>query len=276
MKPRARRRKLDAWIRRPFLRLPRELAACLILTAAPLPPGALPGRRFAAAILLTATLATVAHLLKAVTPQGAVAGAMVSLLLFLGGGLGAFAGLTSVFLLTWISTRLGYERKHRLGLAESRQGRSAGQVLANTGVAALLAAAAPFSSLPSLWLAAAAAALAEAAADTVSSELGQAAAGPTYLLTSLRAVPPGTNGGVSLPGTLAGGLAAGLVAATLAAFGMISFTQAAAVTLAAVAGMFVDSLLGAAAEPRSLLNNNGVNLAGTLVAAGVALVICNL
>jgi uncharacterized membrane protein len=56
---------------------------------------------------------------------------------------------------------------------------------------------------------------------------------------------------------------------------MISFTQAAAVTLAAVAGMFVDSLLGAAAEPRGLLNNNGVNLAGTLVAAGVAFVIGN-
>jgi uncharacterized membrane protein len=40
--------------------------------------------------------------------------------------------------------------------------------------------------------------------------------------------------------------------------------------------MFTDSLLGATAEPRGLLNNNGVNLAGTLVAAGAAFVICNL
>ncbi len=246
-----------------------------MVTAAALPPGTQLGGRIAAAILLTVTLAVVANGLKAVTPQGAGAGAVVSLLLFLGGGLGAFAGLTSLFLATWISTRLGFERKHRLGLAESRQGRSAGQVLANTAVAALLAAAAPFSSLPGLWLAAAAAALAEAAADTVSSELGQAAGGPTYLITTLRAVPPGTNGGVSLAGTLAGGLAAGGVAGTFAAFGVVPYAQAAAVTLAGVAGMFVDSLLGATAEPRGLLNNNAVNLSGTLAAAATAFVICD-
>ncbi|MGH9531736.1 MAG: DUF92 domain-containing protein, partial [Terriglobales bacterium] len=147
---------------------------------------------------------------------------------------------------------------------------------ANTGVAALLALVAPFSPSPAIWIAAAAAAMAEAAADTVSSELGQAAGGPTYLITSLRAVPPGTNGGVSLAGTLAAVLAAAIVAGTCAAFGVVTGRQAAVVTGAAVVGMFADSFLGATAEPRGLLNNNQVNLAGTLVAAGVGFVICNL
>ncbi len=234
------------------------------------------GRRFVAALLLTAALAAVAQRLGAVTPRGAVAGAAASLLLFLGAGPGGFAGLTTVFLLTWISTRWGYERKRRLGVAEKREGRSAGQVLANTAVAAVLAAVSPFVASPELWLAATVAALAEAAADTVSSELGQAAGGHTFLLTNFRSVAPGTNGGVSLAGTLAGLLAAGVVAATCAVFGVIPTFHAAVATGAAMLGMLADSLLGATVEPRGWLNNNGVNLGGTLVAAGIAFVICNL
>ncbi|MCI0353711.1 MAG: DUF92 domain-containing protein [Acidobacteria bacterium] len=279
MNPQIRRRRLHFWMRRlrsplPSPRFPGTFGAFLFLTAALL-PGSLLARRFVPAFMLTAALATVAQWLKAVTPQGAVAGAAASMLLFLGGGPGAFAGLTAVFFLASISTRAGYGRKHRLGLAESREGRSASQVLANTGAAALLAVLALFSTSPALWLAAAAAAMAEAAADTVSSELGQMVGGPTYLMVNLRAVAPGTNGGVSLAGTLAGMLAAGIVAGTCATFGVITSSQVAVVVAAAIVGMFADSLLGATAEPRGLLSNNGVNLAGTLVAAGAAFVICN-
>jgi len=258
----------------PGQRFPAFFAALLVLTTA-LPPASLFARRFVPAFMLTAALATVTQWLKAVTPQGAVAGAAASMLLYMGGGPGAFAGLTAVFLLTSISTRIGYERKRRLGLAENREGRNASQVLANTGVAALLAAVSPFTPAPALWLAAAAAAMAEAAADTVSSELGQTAGGPTYLITSLRAVPPGTNGGISLAGTLAGLLAAAIMAGTCLAFGVIHSSAAAVVVIAAVVGMFVDSLLGATAEPRGLINNNGVNLAGTGTAAIVGFVIGN-
>lgn len=258
----------------PGQRFPAFFAALLVLTSA-LPPASLFARRFVPAFLLTAALATVAQWLKAVTPHGAVAGAAASMLLYMGGGPGAFAGLTAVFLLTSISTRIGYERKRRLGVAESREGRNAGQVLANTGIAALLAAISPFTPAPALWLAAAAAAMAEAAADTVSSELGQTAGGSTYLITSLRAVPPGTNGGISLAGTLAGLLAAGIVAGTCVAFGVIHESAAVIVVGAAVVGMFADSLLGATAEPRGLINNNGVNLAGTGTAAIVGFVIGN-
>ena len=257
------------------MRLPGSLAGSLIFLTDPVPLAHLLGRRFAPALLLTAALAAVAQRLGAVTPQGAMAGASASLLLFLGGGPGAFAGLTTVFLLTWISTRWVHERKLRLGVAEKREGRSAGQVLANTTVAALLAAASPFAASSELWLAGAAAALAEAAADTVSSEFGQAAGGRTLLLTNLRAVTPGSNGGVSLAGTLAGLLAAGIVAATCAVFGVIPGPHAAAATVAAMLGMFVDSFLGATAEPRGWITNNGVNLAGTLMAAGTAWVICD-
>ncbi len=278
--PRVRRRWLHFWMPPdgrplPDPRFPTFFATLLFLTSV-LPPASLFTRRLVPAFMFTAALATVAQWMKAVTPQGAVAGAAASMLLFLGGGPGTFAGLTAVVLLTAISTRVGYERKLRLGLAEKREGRSASQVLANTGVAALLAAASPFTPAPALWLAAAAAAMAEAAADTVSSELGQTAGGSTYLITSRRAVPPGTNGGISLAGTLAGVLAAGIVGGTCVAFGVVTGSTSVIVVIAAVAGMFVDSLLGATAEPRGLLSNNGVNLAGTGAAAGMAFVIGNL
>jgi uncharacterized membrane protein len=55
--------------------------------------------------------------------------------------------------------------------------------------------------------------------DTLASELGILASGGPWLVTSLRRVPPGTNGGMSAAGTLAsilGGAAVGvLMASTL-------------------------------------------------------------
>ena len=59
---------------------------------------------------------------------------------------------------------------------------------------------------------AAAAALATALMDTVGTEVGQAFASPTVLLPDFRRVPPGTDGAVSVAGTLAGLAAAGLLA----------------------------------------------------------------
>ena len=53
------------------------------------------------------------------------------------------------------------------------------------------------------------AALAEAAADTVSSEIGQVWGGQPRIIISLRLAEPGTDGAISLNGTLAGVVAAG-------------------------------------------------------------------
>jgi uncharacterized protein (TIGR00297 family) len=115
------------------------------------------------------------------------------------------------------------------------------------------------------------AALAEAAADTVSSEVGQVLGGRPRMLTTLRLVEPGTDGGVSLIGTLAGVAAAVLVAAagSLALGGgrTIFWISSAG----AVFGLFFDSLLGATLERRGWLNNDAVNFFSTASAAGFAL-----
>ena len=114
-------------------------------------------------------------------------------------------------------------------------------------------------------------ALAEATADTVSSEIGQAFGGTPFMLTTLRRVPPGTDGAISLYGTLAGIAAAALVASTGApALGM-SPTECLVAFAAGVAGLFFDSLLGATIERKGWINNDLVNFTSTAFAAALAL-----
>jgi uncharacterized protein (TIGR00297 family) len=167
-------------------------------------------------LALTTAFAGGAWLLRGVTTRGALAGAVVAFTLYVTAGPGGFAVLIAVFALTWLSTRLGYARKQRLGMAEHVRGRSAAQVLANLAAAAACSAAAAASHRHVL-LVAAMAALAEAAADTTSSECGEALSDRAYLVTTLRRVPAGTDGAVSLPGTAAGLAASFIVAAVAAA-----------------------------------------------------------
>ena len=112
---------------------------------------------------------------------------------------------------------------------------------------------------------AAIAALAEATADTLSSEIGQAIAGPAILITSLRRVPPGTDGAISLAGTLAGlfGAAAVVLSGLPRPFSPVTPVLFAALFAAAIAGLFFDSLLGAALERRGWIGNDYVNFLST-------------
>lgn len=234
------------------------------------PSGGTPlGWRVAVGLPVTLAFALAARLLRAVNWSGAAAGALVTFAVFLGTGPGGFAGVVAVFLLTSLATRIGYRRKQALGTAEKREGRSARQVLANLGVAAAAGAALLLWPVPALVLAVAGS-LAEAAADTVSGELGQALEPRAYLITNFHPVEPGTNGGISLSGTMAGCLTAFLVAGTCAAAYLIPLPWIAVVAAAGVLGMMFDSVLGATAERPGLLNNDAVNLLSTLLAAGTA------
>lgn len=224
--------------------------------------------RWAIGAAVTLAFAGAARALRGVTNSGALAGCVVCFLLYLGGGPGAFAALIAVFVLAWISTRVGYRRKLELGTAERKEGRRASQVFANLSVAALCTVAHIFYG-GEAWLLASVAALAEAAADTVSSEIGQAASTTAYLITNLAPVEAGTDGAVTLQGSFAGFAAAILVTATAAFSGMVPHASIGLPVLAAFVGMLADSLFGACFERRRILNNDGVNFLGTLVAAAI-------
>ena len=197
----------------------------------------------------------------------------MAFVLMLAAGLSGFLPLVTVFLLTLVTTRWGYARKQTLGVAERRRGRTASQVLANLCAAALCA-------LPAIWipqfsevlLMAAMAALAEAAADTVSSEVGQATAKSAYMITDFRAAAIGTNGAISVEGTLSGCIAASIVAWVGAFFGIVPWQWTPVVAIAGVAGMFLDSVLGATWENAGKMGNDSVNFVSTVFAADLALV----
>jgi len=225
------------------------------------------------AIVVAFGFAVVARLMGAVTDGGALVGTVVAFVLILAAGFAGFLPLVAVFLLTLASTRWGYARKQRLGVAERRRGRGASQVLANLAPAALCA-------LPAVWfpdltdvlLAGSMAALAEAAADTVSSEIGQATARGAYLITDFRDVPIGTNGAISMDGTISGCVAACVISWVSAAYGVLDWRWTFIAAFAGIGGMFLDSILGATWENAGRMGNDSVNFVSNVFAADAALV----
>lgn len=223
-----------------------------------LPPG----------IAVTIAFGLLGYLLQGVTRWGGVAGFLCALAIYVGLGPGGFATLVTVFVLTWICTRLGSRRKQELGLMQREGGRDAGQVFANVGAAAV------FAALSLHWTVlavASVAALAEAAADTSQSEIGEIASQRAWLITSFRQVEPGTDGGVTAPGFLAGAAAAAITVAIALVVHAVTLRQVLVAAIAAMGGTIIDSLLGATLERRGLLNNDGVNLLSTVSAGILAL-----
>ena len=227
-----------------------------------------PAARILPALVIASIFGFFGFLSRGVTRSGAIAGTTVAVLIYAGLGLGGFVTLFAVFAIAWLTTRIGYTRKRQLGLAENRRGRNAGQVLANVAAAAIFATMAIFYRG---FAFAAVAAMAEAAADTASSEVGEPLSAEARMITTLRTVPPGTDGAVSIPGTVAG-MAAAVIIAYVAvltrAMPPFGFWLVAA---AGYLGTVVDSLLGATLERAHRLNNNAVNLLSTVAAGLIAL-----
>jgi uncharacterized protein (TIGR00297 family) len=186
----------------------------------------------------------------------------------------ALMPVLAVFVLAFAATRLG---------AEARQARVATQVAANLGVAAMVSSEFAQSWLfdsgwirsagqaPSLLFAIGVAALAEAAADTVSSEIGQVLGGRPRMITTMRQADPGTDGAMSFIGTLAG-VAAAIIVASVGAWALGGGKSMLLVSCAGgVLGLFFDSLLGATLERRGWLNNDAVNFLSTVSAAAFAM-----
>jgi uncharacterized protein (TIGR00297 family) len=218
-------------------------------------------------------------LLRAATGYAAATGAIITACLYLRtpGWRTALIPLIVMLVLTLAATRIGRAHKEKLGTAENKRGRTASQVAANLGVAAL--AAIPLTSAqlftPSARtnlaaLAALSAALAQAAADTLSSELGQVFGGLPRLLTTLKPVPIGTDGGITLAGTAIGCIGAAIITTVAVITFTLSLRTAAIVFSSAIIGLFADSLLGAVFERRNRLNNDAVNFLSTLVSAVTA------
>lgn len=169
-------------------------------------------------------------------------------------------GLATVYGFGWRGVLLLLAFFLSSSLLSEKATRNERQVLANGGIAALAA-------LAGSWIAFAGS-LAAATSDTWASEIGRRSRTPPRLITNGRPVPAGTDGGITLLGT-AGGIAGALFIAALAR-AMVPGGFLIAVAAAGIAGMLLDSLLGATLQGRrTWLDNDAVNLAAT--AAGAAL-----
>lgn len=228
------------------------------------------------AIGFCAVFAFLAWGLRAVTAGAALTGVALSVVLCLAAGPAALIPIVTVFLLTLVTTAIGRRKKERLGVAgsaaERRHGRGARQILANVGVAAICAAPLLFHGHARyLLLAGASAALAEAAGDTVSSELGQTFGGSPRLITTWRRVTPGQDGGITVAGTFVSLCAIILVCVVCEWANLLLPQFYSTVLSAAFLGTVVDSLLGATLERPGRLGNNSVNFSSTAFAAAFAI-----
>lgn len=234
-------------------------------------PGALRGALVALSI--NVVVSGIALSLRLVRPSGALFGAALGTVIL------AF-GTAPLYFLLWIffgvgtlATRFRKGRKEAIGKAEEKGGRrGATNVLANVSVAAFCALVAGLSpgGGGDVYRLAAAAALATALMDTVGTEIGQAIASPTVLLPDFRRVPPGTDGAVSVAGTLAGLAAAALLAGAAVAGLFLTPLGSVAVILAACVGTVFESLLGRDGAPWRLSNGHVLNFLNTLVGAVAA------
>jgi len=157
--------------------------------------------------------------------------------------------LLFVFVSASALSKLGERKKATLvgPVVQKGDERDAGQVFANGGIYAM--AALGYIVFPSpVWQAVGIGALAASATDTWATEIGTLAGGEPISIVSRQRVPPGTSGGVTLVGTMAGagGALFVAVAATLANWAV----PFAAVALGGIAGALADSLLGATLQAR--------------------------
>jgi uncharacterized protein (TIGR00297 family) len=208
------------------------------------------------------------------TKASALVGFVVACLLVLGFGVPIMAPLSTFVLGSGILTRLGRRLKERSGSAEANQGRrSASQVLAKLAVPALLGVVATVTGDGGEWLViAATASLAGAFADTTATEIGPLGRGPVVRWKGFRLerAAPGSVGGMSVAGLVAGAGASAVLAIVAWAVGLArSPASAGTVAFAGVAAAGIESAV--AATPVGVrLGHGGRNVVVSASAAAVA------
>lgn len=172
-------------------------------------------------------------------------------------------------------TFIGIEQKEAEGIAEERSGmRGAGNVWGSALAATLCAIATLFLPVPikELFILGYVASFCTKLSDTTASEVGKAYGKTTYLITTLKPVPRGTEGAVSLEGTVAGAVASVVLALIAWVIGMINPLGIIWCVIAAFIATTIESLIGATLESRfTWLTNDIVNFINTAIGAIAAI-----
>ncbi|WP_026100058.1 TIGR00297 family protein [Fortiea contorta] len=186
-------------------------------------------------------------------------------------------------------TRIGLAQKEAAGIAEKRSGARGPENVWGSALTAALCALgigllnsslvelSPQSlvpSLQSLLLLGYVASFSTKLADTCASEVGKAYGKSTFLITTLQPVPRGTEGAISLEGTLAGVVASIAIALLGWGVGLIDLWGVLWCVLAAFIATNLESVIGATLQSQyTWLTNELVNICNTLIGAIAAMLI---
>ena len=207
-------------------------------------------------LVANGALAITGYFVRSVNVSGAIGGWFLGTILILCAGWPMYVALLAFFVIGSAATKLGYSRKAKMGLSQEEGGRRGfSHAFSNVGVAAICSIAISrlldVEDIGLVYLMGIAS-LATAGADTTASEIGQLLGKRAFLPLTLRRVPVGTEGAISVEGTVAGLIAGLLVAvAGVVAFdyGLLPRWQPlgkmiGVVTAAAFLGSYLESIAG--------------------------------
>lgn len=225
-----------------------------------------------AALSINVSFGLLAYSLKTISKSGLIGGVVLGTVIYLCLGPGGFLILFTFFLLGSWSSRYKYTWKASHGVAQENKGRRGSKhAIAKGGVGLVMAVMALLTNTPEIFKVAFVAAFATATFDTISSELGQIYGKKPILITTMRSVPVGTDGAISVEGTILGILSAAFIGAEAYLLHLINLQSIAIVILASFVGTTVESILGATIERRNWISNEVVNFINISTGAGISL-----
>jgi uncharacterized protein (TIGR00297 family) len=223
----------------------------------------------AVAVFLSAALSFIALKTRCLTKDGSVASFLTGSFTGVLGSLGAFALLTLFTLAGFVATKSGMARKEKYGVVEGAAGERTWKNVAGVGLPPCLVVAlnAAFPMDPTLFAVTFISTITVAGADTIASEIG-VRDDKAYLITNMKRVSPGTNGGVSVLGTTVSTIAS----LAIAVVGWLVMGQnigwiVLVPFLSGVVGNLLDSVFGALLEDRGLMTKYGNNFSTAVIGA---------
>jgi uncharacterized protein (TIGR00297 family) len=212
---------------------------------------------------------------KLLTPAGLLHAWILGVIVWATLGWPGYSVIVFYFLVGSGVTKIGMAQKEAAGIAEKRSGARGPENVWGSAFAGALCGlgilVSPNSLHPLLALGYVAS-LSTKLSDTTASEIGKAYGQHTFLITTLKPVPRGTEGAVSLEGTLAGVAGSVLIACLGYLVGLISPVGIAVCIVAAFIATNLESLIGATLQHRfDWLTNELVNVINTAIGAIAAI-----
>ncbi len=205
--------------------------------------------------------------------SGVISGILMGLLIVSFTDFRWFVLILSFFVIGGIFTKYKYDYKRAIGIAEGAGGARGYRNVFGNGLVALVCAIAFGITGNVLLIAAYVGAIATATGDTLASEIGQTYRKLPRLITDLKVVPTGADGGITTLGEVSALAGAGAIAIIAALLGLGALSMIVPVVLGGLFGVNIDSVLGAVLERRHYLTNSTVNLLATAFGALAAVVI---